>query len=102
MLPTVSPYCLFTALNIVIVVIWANKMMMVICNLGVSIRFSKPSHVFYGGHVVGESAMHFLEDIGSEVIHGYEVCNTRLITAYASYACSFRCLINKVLFSSMG
>jgi len=37
-------------------------------------RFSTPKHVFYGGHVVGESAMNFLEDIGPEVIHGYEVC----------------------------
>jgi len=51
-------------------------MMMMVCHLDVSIRFSKPSHVFYGGRVVGESAMNYLEDIGSEVIHGYEVCHT--------------------------
>jgi len=35
--------------------------------------FSVPGHVFYGGTVVGESAMTYLEDIGPEVIHGYEV-----------------------------
>ena len=33
--------------------------------------------------MVGESAMNFLEDIGPEVIHGYEVCNPRLLL----YAC---------------
>ena len=49
-------------------------------------RFSKPKHVFYGGHVVGESAMNFLEDIGPEVIHGYEVCHTRFLRATAAPA----------------
>ena len=51
----------------------------VICQLDVSNRFSKPNHVFYGGRVVGESAMNFLEDIGPEVIHGYEVRHTILL-----------------------
>lgn len=36
-------------------------------------RFSKPGHVFYGGKVTGESAISYLEDIGSEIVHGYEV-----------------------------
>jgi len=57
----------------------------VICKLGATNRFSKPSHVFYGGHVVGESAMNFLDDVGPEVIHGYEVCQAE--SDY--YACFF-------------
>ena len=36
-------------------------------------RFSDPGHVFYGGPVIGESAMSFVEDVGPEVTHGYEV-----------------------------
>ena len=51
-------------------------------------RFSKPKHVFYGGRVVGESAMNFLEDIGPEVIHGYEVWRTHFSSRYfVSLAC---------------
>jgi len=57
----------------------------VICQLDVSNRFSKPKHVFYGGLVVGESAMNFVEDIGPEVIHGYEVCHTRLLLKFVPF-----------------
>jgi len=57
--------------------------------------------VFYGGQVVGESAMNFLEDIGPEVIHGYEVCYTAvsIFALFVSESVAFS-IISSCIFCS--
>lgn len=37
------------------------------------IRFARPSQVFYGGEIKGESAMKHFEDVGSSVVHTFQV-----------------------------
>lgn len=37
------------------------------------LRFARPSQVFYGGEIKGESAMKHFEDIGTSVIHTFQV-----------------------------
>lgn len=36
-------------------------------------RAARPEQVFYGGEVKGESAMTYFDDIGTRVIHTYQV-----------------------------
>jgi hypothetical protein len=38
-------------------------------------RFARPPQVFYGGEIKGESAMKDLDDIGTSVIHTFQVYN---------------------------
>ncbi|XP_077299623.1 multiple edematous wings isoform X2 [Arctopsyche grandis] len=48
----------------------------VVKNAELAIRGSaRPEQVFYGGEVKGESAMKYLDDIGSTIVHIYQVFN---------------------------
>lgn len=39
------------------------------------IRYARPPQVFYGGEIKGESAMKHLEDIGTSVVHTFQISN---------------------------
>lgn len=38
-------------------------------------RLARPEQVFYGGQIKGESAMVYKDEIGSRILHTYQVFN---------------------------
>ena len=52
------------------------------------VSFARPSQVFYGGEIKGESAMKHFEDVGSSVVHTFQVKSRLLIQYFHKINCS--------------
>ena len=56
-------------------------------------RVSFPQQVAYGGEVLGESVIETEEQIGSEVIHTYDVSCLMLVVFFISHMHCMQCFI---------
>lgn len=62
-------------------------------------RAARPEQVFYGGEMKGESAMTYFDDIGTRVIHTYQVNNKLNNSLYVTntdriYTCDKRDILD--------